>query len=74
MSTKKFTTTKIAAISSVARLHDRVVALEDRVQELVADAGQPEDDLGDRGAADQRADLEAGHRDDRDRARSAAHA
>ena len=35
------------------RLDDRVVAAEDRLQQRVADPGQPEDDLDDRGAADQ---------------------
>ena len=48
------------------RLDDGVVAAEDRLQEHVADSGQPEDDLDDRGAADQHADLEADDRDHRD--------
>src|SRR5215204_4780664 len=41
------------------RLHERVVAVEDRLQEVPAHTGQAEDDLDDRRAAHQDADLEA---------------
>src|SRR4051794_19381559 len=48
------------------RLDHRVVALLDRMEQGVADAGKPEDDLGDRGAADQDTDLETDDGHDRD--------
>ena len=47
-------------------LDQRVVARADRLQQDVADAGEAVDRLDDRAAGDQRADLEADDRDDRD--------
>ena len=48
MSTTKFDDDEHRGDEQRRGLDDRVVALEDRVQERVADAGQPEDDLDDR--------------------------
>ena len=53
-------------------LHDREVALEDRVDHQLADAGQREHLLDDERAADQEADVHAEHADGRDDARFAA--
>ena len=50
----------------VAALDDRVVAVEDRVDERVADTRQAEDDLDDRRAAHQDPHLEPDDGDDRD--------
>src|SRR6266545_1963595 len=47
-------------------LHERIVALVDRLDEQPADAWPGEDGLGDDRAAEQRADLEANHRHHRD--------
>src|SRR5215212_7429989 len=49
-------------------LDHRVVALEDRVDRQLAEAGQTEDPFGDDGAGDQRAELQADDRDDDDQA------
>src|SRR5438445_1694616 len=47
-------------------LHDRVIARGDRVQHVPSDADATEDRLGEDGAAEQRAELKANDRHDRD--------
>src|SRR5262249_28860387 len=49
-------------------LHERIVALHHRPQEQAAHARQGEDLLGDHGAAEEIADLDARHRDQGDQA------
>ena len=57
---------KPTAISSTTPCTSGIVAREDGVDDEAADARQGEDVLGDDGAADQRAELQAEHGDHRD--------
>ena len=65
-----FTATKMSETDEHHALHDREVAVEDRLDDEPPDPRPREDRLGDDGAAEELGELQPEQRDDRDARRS----